>query len=127
MNNSAYLVQEMPQTRHYAAKKSSRISFLKFQKVILANSRMRKQIKDVVDLALFENALQQNTVLIESIQEKAEDETIQLLMKFVNGISDYQALGKIIYRNRVIKTLATRDKKEQTDLIERVAHHKSVK
>ena len=126
MNTSNYLVQEQPKTRQHSVKKSSKISFSSFQKLILANTEMRKQVKDIVDLALFDYALKQNEMMVQSIKEKAETETIRLMMGFLYGVSDYQALSKIIHRNWVIKTLAALDRKDQLELMDRVTHLKAV-
>jgi len=126
MNTSHYLVQEQPQARQHSAKKSSKISFSAFQKLILANTEMRKQVKDIVDLALYDYALKQNERMIQSIKQKAETETIRLMMGFLYGVSDYQALSKVIHRNWVIKTLAALDRKDQLELMDRVTHLKAV-
>ena len=122
MKTSNHRVSEMPQTNLNPVEKSSDNSFLSFQKIILANSKMRKQVRDVVDLALFDYALQQNVAFIKTMREKAESETIQLMMRFVNGVSDYRALSKIIHRNWVIKTLARLDSKDQAELIDKITH-----
>jgi hypothetical protein len=123
MNTSKdYLVQDKPHTRHCSVKKSAKISLSLFQKTILANTAMRKQIKDVVDLALYDFALQKNSELIESMRKEAEAETLRLMMRFLHGISDYRALSKIIHRNWVIKTLANLDRNDQAALINRVTH-----
>ena len=58
----------------------------------------------------------------QSVREKAEAETFELMMQFVNGGGDYQLLRNIIHRNRVIRTLAIKDRKDQLDLIKKVTH-----
>ena len=126
MNTSEYLLQEKPLAGHYSAKKISKISFSSFQKIILANSAMRKQVKDIVDLALFDFAIQQNMAAIESFRQRAEAETVQLLMKFVKGVSNYQLFSKTIHRNRIIKTLAALDRKDQEEMIQNVTHLRAV-
>jgi hypothetical protein len=126
MNTSEYLLQEKPHTGQYSAKKTSKISFSSFQKIILANSAMRKQVKDVVDLALFDFALKQNTALIESMREKAEAESVKLMMQFVKGVPNYELFSKTIHRNRIIKTLAALDKRDQAEMIYRVTHSVAV-
>ena len=122
MNTSEYLLQEKPLAGQYSAKKTSKISFSSFQKIILANSEMRKQVKDIVDLALFDFALKQNSDLIESMREKAEAETVKLMMQFVKGVPNYELFSKTIHRNRIIKTLAALDKRDQAEMIYRITH-----
>jgi len=126
MNTSEYLLQEKPLTGHYSAKKTFKISFSSFQKIILANSEMRKQVKDIVDLALFDFAIQQNSDLIESMRKKAEVETVKLMMQFVKGVPNYQLFSKTIHRNRIIKTLAALDKRDQAEMINRITHSVAV-
>ena len=122
MNTSEYLLQEKPQAGQIIVKKTSKISFTSFQKIILANSEMRKQVKDIVDLALFDFALEQNTAMVESMRERAEAETVNLMMQFVKGVHNYQLFSKTIHRNRIIKTLAALDKKDQAEMLNRITH-----
>jgi hypothetical protein len=117
MKTSEYQLQDKPKPIQVIGTKSGKISFLAFQKLTLANSEMRKQVKDIIDLALFDYALQQNMEAIEAFRQKAEAETVQLLMRFVNGVSNYQLFSKAIHRNRVIKTLAALDRHDQEELI----------
>ena len=56
----------------------------------------------------------------------AENETVKLLMRFVGGVSNYQFFSKTIHRNRVIKTLASLDRKDQEELIHNVTRLKAV-
>jgi hypothetical protein len=78
---------------------------------------VRKQIEDIVDLGLFDYMLRRNTSFIQSVREKAEAETIELMMRFTNGADDYQKLKKMIHRNRLIRTLANMDRKAQLELL----------
>ena len=126
MKTSEYLLQDTPQIAQYAGKTTCKVSFSYFQKLIIANSEMRKQVKDVVDLALFDYAIQQNMIAIESFRQKAEVETVKLLMKFVGGVSNYQLFSNTIHRNRVIKTLASLDRRDQDELIQNVTRLKAV-
>jgi len=126
MNTSEYLLQEKPHTGQSLVNKTLKISFSSFQKIILANSEMRKQVKDVVDLALFDFALHQNSALIESMREKAEAETVKLMMQFVKGVPNYQLFSKTIHKNRIIKTLAALDRRDQAEMIFRVTHSVAV-
>jgi len=126
MKTSQNLLPDMPQTFQFAGIITCKISFLSFQKLILANSDMRKQVKDIVDLALFDFAIQQNMAAIESFRQRAEAETVQLLMKFVRGVSNYQLFSKTIHRNRIIKTLAALDRKDQEEMIQNVTHLRAV-
>lgn len=119
MNTSNYLVQEQPQTSNNPVKKSGKISFSSFQKMILANSEMRKQVKDVIDLALFDYAFQHNMEAIEAMRESADAESIQLMMQVLHSVADYQSLSKKIHRNWVIKTLAAHDKRDHAELIKK--------
>jgi len=105
-----------------SVKKSFKISFSAFRKAIMANTELRKQIDDIVDLGLFEYAFRRNSAYIQSVREKAEAETFELMMQFVNGGGDYRILRNIIHRNRVIRTLAIKDRKDQAELIKKVTH-----
>lgn len=125
MDTVSFLEQDNAQTYVGAVKKSIRISFSAFRKAIIANSELRKQIDDIVDLGLLEFAFRKNTAFIQSVREKAEAETFELMMQFVNGSGDYQVLRSIIHRNRVIRTLAIKDRKDQADLIKKVTHLKT--
>jgi len=97
--------------------KSFRFSFSSFQKAIKSNSDLRKQIEDIVDFGLFDYALRRNTAFKQSVREKAESETMELMMRFTNSAEDYQKLKKMIHRNRIIRTLAIMDRKAQIELM----------
>lgn len=97
--------------------KRFRFSFSSFQKAIKTNSEVRKQIVDIVDFGLFDYALRRNTEFIQSVREKAEAETIELMMRFTKGVDDYQKLKRKIHRNRLIRTLAIMDRKAQIELM----------
>ena len=95
-------------------------SYLSFKKAILANTELRRQIRDIVDLGLMEYAYRRNTSFIDAVRKKAEAETMDLMMQFVKGADNYQALRKIIQRNRIIKTLANKDMNDHKELLTRV-------
>lgn len=95
-------------------------SFLSFKKALLANTELRRQIRDIVDLGLMEYAYRRNTLFIDAVRKKAEAETMDLMMQFVKGADNYQALRKIIQRNRIIKTLANKDMSDHKELLTRV-------
>jgi hypothetical protein len=95
-------------------------SFLSFKKALLANTELRRQIRDIVDLGLMEYAYSRNTSFIDAVRKKAEAETMDLMMQFVKGADNYQALRKIIQRNRIIKTLANKDMSDHKELLTRV-------
>ena len=95
-------------------------SFLSFKKALLANTELRRQIRDIVDLGLMEYAYRRNTSFIDAVRKKAEAETMDLMMQFVKGADNYQALRKIIQRNRIIKTLANKDMSDHKELLTRV-------
>ena len=101
-------------------KNSYSASFLSFKKALLANTELRRQIRDIVDLGLMEYAYRRNTLFIDAVRKKAEAETIELMMQFVKGADNYQALRKIIQRNRIIKTLANKDMSDHKELLTRV-------
>lgn len=126
MKTSKNLLQNLPNDEQVNVKRTGKISFSSFQKLIVANSEMRKQVKDIVDLALFDYALQQNEEKIQSFRERAESETLQLLMKFAKGVSNYKLLSRIIHRNRIIKTLANLDRRDQLALMNRLTHSMAV-
>jgi hypothetical protein len=122
MNTLNYLQEDTILTGICSVKSKQKVSFASFQKAIMENSELRKQIEDIVDLGLFEYAFRRNTAFIQSVRAKAEAETIQLMMQFVNGADDYQLLKNIIHRNRVIRTLAIKDRRDQRELINKVTH-----
>jgi len=101
-------------------KNSYSASFLSFKKALLANTELRRQIRDIVDLGLMEYAYRRNTLFIDAVRKKAEAETMELMMQFVKGADNYQALRKIIQRNRIIKTLANKDMSDHKELLTRV-------
>jgi len=96
------------------------LSFLSFKKAIIANTELRNQIRDIVDLGLLEYAYRRNTAFIDAVRKKAEAETMDLMMQFVKGAGNYQMLRKIIQRNRIIKTLANKDMSDHKELLTRV-------
>jgi len=103
-----------------SVKNSYSASFLSFKKALLANTELRRQIRDIVDLGLMEYAYRRNTLFIDAVRKKAEAETMELMMQFVKGADNYQALRKIIQRNRIIKTLANKDMSDHKELLTRV-------
>lgn len=108
-----------------SVKNSYSTSFLSFKKALLANTELRRQIRDIVDLGLMEYAYRRNTLFIDAVRKKAEAETMELMMQFVKGVGNYQALHKIIQRNRIIKTLASKDLNDHKELLERVTRMES--
>lgn len=120
MNTLNYLVQEHLQTSNNPVKKSGNISFSSFKKLILANSEMRKQVRNVIDLALYDYAFQQNMEAIEAMRESADSESIELMMQVLQSVADYQSLSKKIHRNWVIKTLVAHDRRDHAELIKKV-------
>jgi hypothetical protein len=121
MNTNNYPTEDSALVKSRSSKKNYRFSFSSFQQAIKANSELRKQIEDIVDLGLFDYALRRNTTLIQSVCEKAEAETFELMMRFANGVDDYQVLKKMIHRNRVIRTLAIMDRKAQLELVSKIS------
>ena len=119
MNANNYPKEEPASIKSGSSEKSYRFSFSSFQKAIKTNSEVRKQIEDIVDFGLFDYALRRNTAFIQSVREKAEAETIELMMRFTKGVDDYQRLKKKIHRNRIIRTLALMDQKAQIELMNR--------
>ena len=103
-----------------SVKNSYSASFLSFKKALLANTELRRQIRDIVDLGLLEYAYRHNCLFIEAMRKKAEAETMELMMQFVKGAGNYQVLQKIIQRNRIIKTLANKDMNDHKELLARV-------
>jgi hypothetical protein len=124
MKTINYLEEENAQARINLLEKSYKFSFASFQKAIMSNSQLRKQIDDVVDLGLFEFAIRKNTAFIQNARAKAEAETMELLMQFVNGVGDYTVIREILHRNRIIRALAIKDRKDQRELINKVTHQK---
>ncbi len=122
MDTAIYPEQAYTPASISSLKRSFRISFAAFRKAILENSELRRQIDDIVDLSLFQYAFSRNSAFIQSTREKAEAENFELMMQFVNGNGDYQLLRNIIHRNRVIRTLAIKDRKDQLELIKKVTH-----
>jgi len=117
MNASNYPNQDISTAKSISSEKKFRFSFSSFQEAIKSNSEVRKQIEDIVDLGLFDYMLRRNTAFIQSVREKAEAETIELMMRFTSGADDYQKLKKMIHRNRLIRTLAIMDRKAQLELL----------
>lgn len=116
MNTKNYPTPDLVTARSSSPEKSYRFSFSSFQKAIRSNSELRKQIEDIVDFGLFDYALRRNTKFIQLVREKAEAETMELMMRFTNGIDDYNKLKRMIHRNRIIRTLAIMDRKAQIEL-----------
>jgi hypothetical protein len=77
-----------------------------FQKAIKVNSELRKQIKDIIDLGLCDYAFRVNAEIIQSARDSAETESTELMMKFLNGMGNYQLMKRVIHRNRMIRLLA---------------------
>jgi hypothetical protein len=125
MNTTSYLTEDLALARSLSPNKNYRFSFSSFHKAIKANSELRKQIKDIVDLGLFEYALQRNTAFIQAVREKAESESIELMMRFAYGTDDYESLKRMIHRNRIIRTLAIMDRKAQLELMNIINHFKA--
>ena len=117
MNTNDYCRLDSTNLEFIVTEKSYRFSFSSFQKAIKSNSELRKQIEDIVDFGLFDFALRRNTTFIQTVREKAEAETMELMMRFTYGIDDYQKLKKMIHRNRIIRTLAIMDRKDQIELM----------
>jgi len=117
MNPINYSKEGSASVKSCSSMKSYRFSFSSFQKAIKTNSEVRKQIEGIVDFGLFDYALRRNTEFIQSVREKAEAETIELMMRFTRGVDDYQKLKKKIHRNRIIRTLALMDRKAQIELM----------
>lgn len=117
MNTNNYSRTDSTNVQSNLSEKSFRFSFSSFQKAIKSNSELRKQIEDIVDFGLFDYALRRNTAFIQSVREKAEAETMELMMRFTNNVDDYQKLRKMIHRNRIIRTLAIMDRKAQLELM----------
>jgi hypothetical protein len=120
MKTNYYSAEDATLNMSYSTTKNFRFSFTSFQNAIRANSALRKQIEDIVDLGLFDFALRRNTDLIQAVREKAEIETIELMMRFASGVDDYQRLKKSIHRNRVIRTLAIMDRNAQLELVKKI-------
>jgi hypothetical protein len=110
----------------YSIVKEKRISFSLFQKAIKLNTDLRRQIRDIVDLGLCDYAFQVNSEIIRAAKERAENQTTEIMMKFLNGMGNYQLLKRVIHRNRIIKTLAQKDILEHDELIGRVKRLKAV-
>jgi hypothetical protein len=117
MNTTSYPSEDFAMAKSVSSKKNYKFSFSLFQNTIRENSELRKQIKDIVDLGLYDYALRQNAAFIQLVREKAEAETIDLMMRFASGVDDYQKLKKLIHRNRVIRILAIMDRKAQQELV----------
>jgi len=120
MNTSTYPSTGTDVAKSRPLKENYRFSFTSFQKAIRANSELRKQIEDIVDMGLFDYALQQNTAFIQAVRERAEAETIDLMMRFTRGTDDYQVLKRLIHKNRIIRTLALMDHRAQVELTRKI-------
>lgn len=117
MNTLKNPMEDFAHAELNSSEKNFRFSFSSFQKAIRSNSELRKQIEDIVDLGLFDYMLRRNTEYIQSVRQKAETETTELLMRFAYGTHDYHKLQKRIHRNRIIRTLAIMDRKAQFEMI----------
>jgi hypothetical protein len=106
--------------------KGRKISFTLFQKAIKVNSDLRKQIKDTIDLGLCEYAFRVNSEIIQAAKERAELQSTEILMKFLNGMENYQLLKRLVHRNRIIRLLAMKDAIEQKEMLCRVKELKVV-
>jgi hypothetical protein len=125
MNTLNCLQKDNTHSQVCSPEKSYKFSFSSFQKAIVANSELRKQVEDLVDLGLLENEFRHNTDFIQSVRKKAEAETVELMMQFVNGNYNFQLVGKIAHRNRIIKALANKDKQDHRELLNRLTHSKA--
>jgi hypothetical protein len=123
MNTLNYPEEGNLQDSIFVAERKYKFSFSSFQKAVIANCELRKQIDDIVDLGLFEFAFRKNTEFIQKARARAEDDSVKLLMQFVNGVGDYNLVRRIIHRNRVIRALAIKDRKDQRELIKRLTHN----
>jgi hypothetical protein len=106
--------------------KGRKISFALFQKAIKVNSDLRRQIKDIIDLGLCEYAFRVNEEIIQAAKERAEAQSTEIMMKFLNGMGNYQLLKRLVHRNRVIRILAMKDCMEQNEMLSRVKQLKVV-
>lgn len=106
--------------------KNRRISFSLFQKAIQLNTDLRRQVKDIVDLGLCEYAFQVNAEIIRAARERAEVQTTDIMMKFLNGMGNYQLMKRVIHRNRIIKLLSQKDCLEHDEMLSKVKHLKVV-
>lgn len=120
MDPSKYHIEDLTLKKSASVKKNFRFSFSSFQKAIRENSELRKQIEDIVDLGLFDYLLRRNTQLIQSVRDKAEAESFEIMLQFTRFAGDYQELKKIIHRNRIIRTMAIMDRKAQMELVNRL-------
>lgn len=120
MNTNTYLSMDSVIAKSRISRGNNRFSFSLFLKTIRTNSELRKQIEDIVDMGLFDYALQRNIAFIQSVCEKAETESIELMMRFTKGTDDYQVLKRLIHRNRIIRTLAVMDRKAQLELSKKI-------
>jgi len=106
--------------------KGRKISFALFQKAIKINIELRRQIKDIVDLGLCEYAFRVNSEIIQAARERAEVQSTEIMMKFLNGMGNYQLLKRLVHRNRVIRLLAQKDCMEHDEMLSRVTRLKVV-
>lgn len=106
--------------------KGKTVSFSLFQKAIKVNSDLRRQINDIVDLGLCDYAFRVNAEIIQAAKERAEAQSTEIMMKFLNGMGNYHLLKRLVHRNRVIRLLAMRDSLEQSELLNRVKQLKVV-
>ena len=126
MNQVDYFTEDNLPAGLCSIVKGRKISYSLFQKAIKVNSDLRRQIKDIVDLGLCDYAFRVNSEIIQFAKERAEAQTTELMMKFLNGMGNYQLMKKVIHRNRIIRLLAQKDSMEQDELLSRVKHLKVV-
>ena len=120
MNTINFSQSDNSKTGIAPTKTCNTLSFLSFKRALIANTELRNQIGDIVDLGLMQYVYNRNTAFIDAVRKKAEAETMELMMQFVKGVGNYQALRKVIQRNRIIKTLADKDRNDHVELLTRV-------
>lgn len=97
--------------------KGGKISFTLFQKAIRINAELRQQVSDLVDLRLCDYAFRVNSEIINSARDNAEQQTSEIMLKFLNGMGNYQLLKRLVRKNRIIRLLANRDIREHEEMI----------
>lgn len=98
------------------------VTFTVFKNAIRLNSELREKIHDVIDLHLSEYAFRNNAEIIQAAREKAENESTELMMKFLREGGNYKTMEAKLHRNRIIKLLAQKDKREQAELIKKYTY-----
>ncbi len=117
MNTKNYPTEDYAVAKSASRARNYRFSFSSFLQAIKDNSELRRHIGDIVDLGLYEYAIRRNTAFINSVRAKAEDESIEIMMRFANGANDFQTMKRVIHQNRIIRTLAKRDRYAQMELL----------